>query len=220
MSENLQLPKKYLDIIDDVTGRDRAYFEKHPGFFEYIRPYVKGEFFPLRFSKNTLVWVKRSEHTIGARVRKPLSDSVGLYMGATARKFAKLPMHTLSIEQQQQLLYSVGAPPIEKAVSETESPIETMLLKALYSHIAVVPQYNVGPFRLDFAIPSAKIAIEVDGHDYHKTKEQRTHDSRRDRFLQANGWRILRFTGTEIYRDVEQCVREILAIVKQMGGAV
>ena len=55
------------------------------------------------------------------------------------------------------------------------------------------------------------MAIECDGHDFHeKTKEQAQRDKEKDRILQANGWLIARFTGSEIYKkDVYDLLFEI-----------
>jgi very-short-patch-repair endonuclease len=56
-------------------------------------------------------------------------------------------------------------------------------------------------YRLDFAIPDAKIAVELDGHDFHeKTKEQVTYRNMRDRDLQAAGWTVLHFSGSELLK--------------------
>ncbi len=79
-----------------------------------------------------------------------------------------------------------------------------------------VAQYPVEPYFLDFGLPSCKLAIELDGHEFHKTKEQRTHDARKDRFLSKRGWTVLRFTGTEVFRDIKRCVEEVQALMKQM----
>jgi very-short-patch-repair endonuclease len=66
-------------------------------------------------------------------------------------------------------------------------------------------------YRLDFALPRFRIGIEVDGHDWHeKTKQQASYDRARDRAIQRVGWRLLRFTGSDVYRNAKQCVREIL----------
>jgi very-short-patch-repair endonuclease len=87
-------------------------------------------------------------------------------------------------------------------------------------------QHPVGTYRLDFAIHlsaqadgrslSQWFAIECDGHDFHeKTKEQAQRDKARDRFLTAEGFKILRFTGTEIYADVNLCITEIFSAVER-----
>ena len=43
------------------------------------------------------------------------------------------------------------------------------------------------------------IVVELDGHDFHeKTKEQAQKDKDRDRSLTRAGYKIMRFTGSEI----------------------
>lgn len=60
----------------------------------------------------------------------------------------------------------------------------------------------------------AKRCNEIDGHDSHKTKEQRTADYKRERHLKRRGWRFIRFTGTDVYTDPQGCVRDVLTIVR------
>lgn len=51
--------------------------------------------------------------------------------------------------------------------------------------------------------------IECDGHDFHeRTKEQAERDRSRDRRVQELGWRIYRFTGSELYRNAAMLVME------------
>lgn len=104
-------------------------------------------------------------------------------------------------------------------LKKAQSPIEVMFMKsALLVIDELDPQVKVGPYRVDLAIEYKKIAIELDGHDYHKTKEQRTHDAKRQRYLELNGWRVIRFTGTEIYNSVERCVNETLVLINQWSN--
>jgi hypothetical protein len=50
--------------------------------------------------------------------------------------------------------------------------------------------------------PIPRIAIELDGHDFHeRTKEQVSLRNRRDRELQTAGWTVFHFSGAEICRD-------------------
>jgi very-short-patch-repair endonuclease len=65
-------------------------------------------------------------------------------------------------------------------------------------------------YRLDFALFGKdfdiSIAIECDGHDFHeKTKEQAARDKARERDLVGAGWLVLRFAGSELWRDPEAC---------------
>ncbi|MER8478888.1 DUF559 domain-containing protein [Mesorhizobium sp. M1163] len=94
-----------------------------------------------------------------------------------------------------------------------DSPLERMFYELAFLDLHIYPQHPVGKYRLDFAIPDKRIAIELDGHEYHKTKYQRTHDAKRDRWLYGQGWTVLRFTGTEIHQNLDHCLDEICTLV-------
>lgn len=97
-----------------------------------------------------------------------------------------------------------------------ESPAEKDFLCAAYEYIdGLIPQYVVPGYRLDFAIPDKRIAIEIDGHDYHKTKEQRTHDAKRERELELTDWKVIRFTASEIYQNAPGCVNDVLHLMQK-----
>lgn len=87
--------------------------------------------------------------------------------------------------------------------------------------IYVHQQMQVGQYRVDFLIFDCScpfeiadpkiIVVECDGHDFHeKTKEQAARDKKRDRFFQGLGFKVLRFTGSEIWADPHACVEEII----------
>lgn len=57
----------------------------------------------------------------------------------------------------------------------------------------------------------AKGVVGVDGDDYHeRTKTQAEYDKSRDRAFTNSGFTVLRFTGREIYREVQEKALEIL----------
>lgn len=71
-------------------------------------------------------------------------------------------------------------------------------------------------FRLDFLIffDGGMVAVELDGHETHKTKEQRTRDAKRDRWFAERKVRTLRWTGSEVTRDPQECVRQLVSILR------
>lgn len=84
--------------------------------------------------------------------------------------------------------------------------------------VVIHPQHQIGSYRVDFLIVAKftatgrhhKIVVECDGHDYHeRTKEQAQRDKSPDRALQADGYQVFRFTGSEIWRDPDRCAKEI-----------
>lgn len=61
------------------------------------------------------------------------------------------------------------------------------------------------------------LCIECDGHDFHeKTKEQVKRDKQRERNLVKKGYKIIRFTGSEIYQDAKKCALETLRILNDL----
>lgn len=58
-------------------------------------------------------------------------------------------------------------------------------------------QKVIGNYILDFYIPEAKIAIELDGRQ-HGREEEREADRERDSFLETKGIKVLRYTNVQI----------------------
>lgn len=108
--------------------------------------------------------------------------------------------------------------------------------------VQVMPQMQIGDYRVDFAITSRAsvyvnsaehgdangiahayvylptVIIECDGHDFHeRTKEQAARDKKRDRYLQSSGNPVLRFTGSEIYRDAWGCASQVTDFIDQVA---
>lgn len=80
----------------------------------------------------------------------------------------------------------------------------------------ICPQFKVGDYRVDFAIliicteGELRVVVECDGHDFHeKTKDQAAKDKARDRYLNDQGFRVLRFTGSEIWNKGPACGDQI-----------
>ncbi len=57
------------------------------------------------------------------------------------------------------------------------------------------------------------LAVEVDGHEYHASKNALRADKSRDRGLLAKEWIPVRFTGQEIHQAPDRCVAEVLALL-------
>jgi very-short-patch-repair endonuclease len=70
-------------------------------------------------------------------------------------------------------------------------------------------------FRVDFILKDARLIIELDGYDYHSTKEQLEKDAIRQRYLSRAGYTVIRFTGGEINRNPKDCVLEVRQIYNE-----
>lgn len=118
--------------------------------------------------------------------------------------------------------YIIDQTDFDSTLEICESPIEKLFFTAASESSAfyyqLIPQYQIDRYRVDFAIPEFEIAIELDGHEYHKTKEQRTNDASRERYLESLGWRVIRFTGSEVYKDSQACVEEAIKLINSWTG--
>lgn len=63
--------------------------------------------------------------------------------------------------------------------------------------VVLYPQYPVLNYHVDFGNPLFKIALEIDGEQYHKDKLK---DQERDNHLKNAGWAVFRVTGREMWR--------------------
>jgi very-short-patch-repair endonuclease len=67
-------------------------------------------------------------------------------------------------------------------------------------------QYPIGRFVVDFVCLSTRLIIEVDGETHDHTIEA---DARRTQWLEAQGFRLLRFMNSDVLKNTEGVVQAI-----------
>ena len=55
-------------------------------------------------------------------------------------------------------------------------------------------QHPIGEYIVDFACPAARLVVEVDGYS-HGFEAQLNYDESRQRWLESQGYKVLRFSG-------------------------
>ncbi len=75
-------------------------------------------------------------------------------------------------------------------------------------------QVSLGPFIVDFACFAARLIIEVDGGQ-HAAEAGRSNDAKRDGWLVAEGFHVLRFWNHEVLGNIEGVVAVIDKAVRQ-----
>lgn len=78
-----------------------------------------------------------------------------------------------------------------------------------------VYQYRIGGYRVDFAYPALKIAIEIDDYWSHGTHEAFERDRERRNALTLQGWTILHFTWKDIVTRPEYVARVVASAIGQ-----
>lgn len=66
----------------------------------------------------------------------------------------------------------------------------------------------LGRYLVDIEVRQARVVIEADGSQ-HMLREQKAKDAARDAALAEAGYRVFRFTGSEINRDAAECVKRV-----------
>lgn len=140
----------------------------------------------------------------------------------------------ISLEQDCSLLFYVSELP-EELLDMTPIEQIFYIANDLYStkndkmgsksivckHLELVPQVKINAsgnkYIVDFLIDTTiednveillkkPIAIELDGLEYHSNKKQVNHDYKRENDLKLLGYDIIRFTGSQIYKDPYECL--------------
>ena len=108
-----------------------------------------------------------------------------------------------------------------KEFYKCESPIEEQLFNELRKRkgkdgeqLKVFTQVPCGNYRIDLSVfyKGKKIAIECDGKAYHTGRDQMKHDKKKDHYLKKHGWSVIRFTGSEIFRNSKGCADKVEAL--------
>ena len=81
-------------------------------------------------------------------------------------------------------------------------------------------QYRFGPYRLDFAWPQLKVAIETDGWATHGRRAAFEDDRARDAALLAAGWRVLRVTYRRLRREPTLVAAQLAAVLAQAAAPI
>jgi very-short-patch-repair endonuclease len=69
-------------------------------------------------------------------------------------------------------------------------------------------QHPIGPYIADFACICARLIIEVDGAT-HSSEAECAHDARRDAYLKARGWQVIRVSNDDVYRSLEDTLNYV-----------
>lgn len=112
--------------------------------------------------------------------------------------------------------------PIEKIMFSILTRVVDNFCRSYGLDMEFLCQKNIGDYRVDFLVltnfSNDKVVIECDGHDFHeKTKEQAKHDKRKDRYLTALGYKILRYTGSELYNNFDSIEKELSRLLDVPG---
>ena len=75
-------------------------------------------------------------------------------------------------------------------------------------------QTPIGPFIVDFVCHERRLVIELDG-GHHNDLEEMQRDAKRQQWLEANGYHVLRFWNPDVLSHCDLVLEEILETIAQ-----
>lgn len=84
-------------------------------------------------------------------------------------------------------------------------------------------QKPIGAYFADFFFPDWNLVLEVDGADYHSTKEQIEHDRVRDTFMKNKGLMVVRVSGSVVNKNIPgviQLLPKLAGLNKPMSAKI
>jgi very-short-patch-repair endonuclease len=147
---------------------------------------------------------------------------------------ATLPQHHLdrAVEQAQLLrlvdadtLHRQGSSALTNALRHdpalTRSEAEARLLALIRAAQLPTPQTNtrIGRHEVDMVWHEQRVIVEVDGYEFHSSRQAFERDRLRDGDLQAAGYRVLRVTWRQIAHEPELVIARLAALLAIAVGS-
>lgn len=141
----------------------------------------------------------------------------GFFAFVRAKRWAKQlepivgsPMETIFACAFLTTLHEMGFP-VALATSDEQAAATTGYF--------IQPQVQIGPYRVDFKIGGRDrqpVLVECDGREFHHARrDQIERDRQRDADLDAQGYRVLRYPGTQIYNEAWYAAAEAFGVLDQ-----
>lgn len=155
----------------------------------------------------------------------PGSDLTGALDRALANRHISLVTLERSLPRRRRGVEAVRAYLAERgyvggpAPSMLESRMARILAQAgLTGFNAEVIAGSAGQYRIDFADPGVRLALECYGYAWHSSPAQLVRDERRHRALTLEGWTVLIYTWHDLDGDPRRVVAEIREAYRRCAG--
>ena len=95
---------------------------------------------------------------------------------------------------------------LRKNSTEAEKLVWKHLRAKQFNDLKFRRQQPIGRYIVDFVCFSKRIVIELDGGHHLVEKDK---DNERDRWLESQGFRVLRFWNNEVFKNIEGVLLEM-----------
>jgi very-short-patch-repair endonuclease len=98
---------------------------------------------------------------------------------------------------------------LRKQMTDAEVILWSYLRREALTGLRFRRQHPIGPYAADFACMKVRLIVEVDGAT-HSTADEIRHDRIRDGYLRHHGWRVLRVTNDDVYKNLSGVIDAII----------
>ena len=100
---------------------------------------------------------------------------------------------------------------LRREQTDAERKLWLILRGRRFSDVKFRRQYLIGSFIVDFCCFDQRLIVELDGGQHAKRQET---DAKRTRFLESQGFRVLRFWNEEVLTEPESVLERIFEVLR------
>lgn len=101
---------------------------------------------------------------------------------------------------------------LKQNMTDAETRLWFLLRAHRFEDIHFRRQHPIGPYVVDFCAPRQKLVIEVDGSQH---TDQVEYDRERTAFLEARGYRVIRFWNHDVLKKTDAVLLAILHALQE-----
>lgn len=108
-------------------------------------------------------------------------------------------------------------PALTASLRANPSSLEVVVRQVLDAlGVVYEPSVQIGPYVADMLVPHSRLVIECDGDYWHSRPGALERDMRKDKYLEANGYRVLRLGERVIKAITKQALRELITDAEEV----
>lgn len=207
LDQNKPAPKSVYDAVDTLVGANLCHLCFPQG--ERFCPQVKGD----EVGCASQLAVEIVKTSVGYTTIKESPENINLFLSGASNLIKTETVAQESFESPIEKIMFTALKPVIKKLGlslEREYPIRYEgRFEIMYSLDIVIIDKNKDRIVL---------CIETDGLRFHSGYQSMSSDRQRDRYLLTKGIPTMRFTSKDIFRNVDDCVREVEEALYALTG--
>jgi len=97
---------------------------------------------------------------------------------------------------------------LRKNMTDAERRLWSKVRRKQLKQLQFYRQKNIGDYIVDFYCPAANLIVDIDGGQ-HYSEENTLKDEVRDKFMNDLGFKVLRFSNSDVFKNIEGVVKRI-----------